>query len=232
MSAAQKRALIVEDDDDIASVLSRGLVRDGYLTEVADGASAALELAGRLPFNAAIVDMMLGKDRGVDLVRALRAGGMTAPIVILSALSGVEDRTSGLEAGADDYVAKPFDFSELLVRLKVQERRRKAEAAGRKAFGGLVFDETLRRLSSDTGHVELTEREADLMRFLLRNAGRVVTRSEIFDTLWAVEGGSSENVVDVYVGYLRRKLTPISDSGVTIRTVRGRGFVLMEKRDE
>ncbi len=231
MQAFMKHALIVEDDEDIASVLSRALMRDGYDTRVASDSATALELAGRLPFSAAIVDMMLGQDSGEDLVRALRAGGMTAPIIVLSALSAVEDRTRGLEAGADDYVAKPFDLPELLVRLKVQERRRKEAMEGRKSFGGLVYDESLRRVSAGERQVELTEREGDLMRFLLCNAGRVVKRSEIFDRLWAVEGGSSENVVDVYVGYLRRKLSPPSDFGVTIRTVRGRGFVLAEKKN-
>ncbi len=227
----EKRVLIVEDDPDIASALARGLLRDGYRTEVAADASAALDLAQQGVFTAAVVDMMLGEERGDDLVRALRARGLSAPIIILSALSGVEDRTRGLEAGADDYVAKPFDFAELLVRLKVQEKRREEAMSGRLAFGGLIYDESLRRITAGDRQVELTEREGDLMRFLLKNAGRVVNRSEIFDSLWAIEGNSSENVVDVYLGYLRRKLSPASDFGVVIRTLRGRGFILTENRD-
>ncbi len=230
-SGTERRVLIVEDDADIASVLSRGLMRDGYLTQVAEDTETALKLAKQAVFTAAIVDMMLGEDSGEDLVKALRAEGLSAPIIVLSALSGVEDRTRGLAAGADDYVAKPFDFSELLVRLKVQEKRRAEAMSGRLTFGGLVYDDRLRRISAGERQVELTEREGDLMRFLLQNAGRVVNRSEIFDSLWAVEGGSSENVVDVYLGYLRRKLSPASDFGVVIRTLRGRGFILTENRD-
>lgn len=223
--------LIAEDDEDIASALARGLAADGYTVHTAPDLAGALDLWKRSGFGAAIVDMMLGADRGIDLVRRLRAWGMEGPILILSALSGVEDRTEGLEAGADDYVAKPFDYAELLARLRVQETRRdRALAApGRGALlGRLVYDDDLRTVSNGARTVSLTEREADLLKFLAARPNTLRPRGEIFDTLWASEGGSSENVVDVYIGYLRRKLAPLDDFGIALKTVRGRGFLLTE----
>ncbi len=222
--------LIAEDDVDIASALSRGLSSDDYAPVVAHDAASALSQVAAKPCDAAIVDMMLGSDKGTDLVRQLRADGMVGPILILSALSGVEDRTEGLEAGADDYIAKPFEYTELLARLRVQERRRSqaAPAGAGHILGRLHYDDVMRRVSNGKRSVELTEREADLLKYLADNANTLRTRGEIFDTLWLNEGGSSENVVDVYIGYLRRKLAPLEDFDVALRTVRGRGFVLTE----
>ena len=224
IARSERRLLIVEDDEDIASALARGFGRDGYQPLVAHDLNGALALA-RSGCEGAIVDVMLGEDRGEDLVRRLRAMGVTAPIIMLSALSGVEDRSNGLAAGADDYVAKPFEFGELAARLKVQERRRAKTPP-------LDYDPETRRVSAGGRVATLTEREGDLLAFLIANTGRVVSRAEIFDTLWLLEGGSSENVVDVYIGYLRRKLAPMSDFGAGIRTVRGKGFVLGESRHD
>lgn len=228
------RVLIAEDDRDIAALLSRGLSREGYVPVVAYDAAGALAALRGQPIGAAVVDRMLGADRGEDLVRQLRAHGMAGPIVILSALSGVDDRAEGLEAGADDYIAKPFDFAELLARLKVQERRRlKPEPTqGRNGLANATLDPELRQVSAGARSVVLTQREWDLFVYLVTAGERVVSRGEIFDGLWAVEGGSSENVVDVYIGYLRRKLAPIRDFGFEIRTVRARGFLLTERLNE
>jgi len=223
-----KTILIAEDDSDIASALSRGLFADGYRPLVAHDAVEALDIVSRAPCDAAIVDMMLGTDRGTDLVRRLRATGMDGPILILSALSGVEDRTEGLESGADDYIAKPFDYAELLARLRVQENRRGRSDAPRPLLGRLSYDDTLRAVTNGERTVSLTEREADLLKFLAANANALSSRGDIYDTLWATTEGSSENVVDVYIGYLRRKLAPLEDFGVALRTVRGRGFILAE----
>ncbi len=226
-----RRVLIVEDDEDIASALSRGLAREGYDPVIALDVFSATELAND-GCDAAIVDVMLGEHSGTDLVRKLRAGGMSAPIIILSALSGVDERTNGLDAGADDYVAKPFEFSELVARLKVQERRRLAEATEALTVAGLKYDAETRSVEGDGRTIALTEREGDLLAYLMRHAGHIVSRGDIFDSLWLGGGGSSENVVDVYIGYLRRKLAPLSNFGIDIRTVRGRGFMLMEISDD
>ncbi|WP_425403643.1 response regulator transcription factor [Hwanghaeella sp.] len=231
MGETTPRILIVEDDEDIASALSRGLAREGYDPVVAQDIASATDLAGD-GCDAAIVDVMLGDQSGTDLVRRLRAGGMSAPIIILSALSGVDERADGLEAGADDYVAKPFEFSELVTRLKVQERRRLADATETLMVAGLRYDVETREVSGGNRTISLTEREGDLLAYMIRHAGHVVSRGDIFDTLWLGGGGSSENVVDVYIGYLRRKLAPLSNFGIDIRTVRGRGFMLTEVSDE
>lgn len=222
---ASKRILIVEDDEDIASALARAMTREGYLTTLAYDRSSALTAIGT-GCDGAIIDAMLGEDRGEDIVRHLRKSGHDIPIIMLSALSGVEDRARGLEAGADDYVAKPFELAELIARLKVQENRRSAARTPM-----LRIDENTRRVTGAGRSVSLTERELDLLRFLVDRQGELLSRGEIFDALWLGEGSSSENVVDVYLGYLRRKLSPPEAFGVEIKTMRGRGFVL-EKQEK
>lgn len=220
-----RTVLIVEDDEDIAQALVRGLGREGYATTHASDKAAALQClrAGRC--DAAIVDMMLGEDSGLDVVAHLRETGFNAPILILSALSGIDDRARGLEAGANDYIVKPFEFAELVARLRVQERRA-AQAPALPGYLGLRYDAARRMVTGGGRKIALTEREGDLLAYFIANPDRVITRGEIFDALWAAEGGTSENVVDVYIGYLRRKLAPMSNFAVALSTVRGRGFML------
>ncbi|MDH2328898.1 response regulator transcription factor [Cereibacter sp. SYSU M97828] len=218
------RILIVEDDPDIASLLQRGLGAEGYATLWEAGVDEALARLATDPCDAAIVDMMLDDDRGTRLLEEMRLRGHDIPAIVLSALNRVEDRTEGLDAGAGDYIVKPFQMAELVARLRVQLKR----AAPRDPvlqLGGLRFDPASRSVMGER-RIVLTEREADLLTFLMHNPGRVLTRGEIFDRLWAPHGGSTENVVDVYLGYLRRKLPPLSTFGLALRTLRGRGFVL------
>ena len=217
----RRHILIVEDDDDIAAAVARGLRREGYDVSIAsDAPTARVELAKG--YDAAIVDSMLGQERGEDLVRELRANGQRLPIVMLSALSSVEDRARGLEAGADDYVAKPFEFLELVTRLRVQENRTTADVPT------FEIDRDLRKITWGSNTATLTQRELDLLEYLLEHAEQLLSRGEIFDALWLNEGGSAENVVDVYIGYLRRKLGPPEKFGIEIQTVRGRGFILAQ----
>jgi len=224
---ALPRILVLEDDEDIAAALARGLDREGYAPVLAHDLAEAEALPDLAGFDAAVIDVMLGAADGRDMVRRLRAGGMAAPIVMLSALSGVEDRAAGLAAGADDYVAKPFDFAELVARIRVQERRRAAAAdGGPRRLGPLRYDPETRSLAGPRRAAALTEREARLFELFLSRPGVVLTRHAIFDALWAELGGTSENVVDVYVGYLRRKLAGLGAPEVTLRTVRGRGFLI------
>lgn len=212
--------LVVDDDPEICSALARGLGLHGYAVETRNRADTALpELTGQR-YVAAVVDVMLGADSGIELVRAARAGGAQLPIVMLSALSEVEHRTAGLEAGADDYVIKPFSFDELVARLKVQERR---VAALRPSPARLRAQD--QSLATETRSEHLTEREFALLALLADHAGTPLPRGAIFDALWAGES-RSENVVDVYIGYLRKKLRPASDFGFEITTVRNRGFCL------
>lgn len=229
MTDETRRILIAEDDADIAATLARGLRADGYAPTIAPDAATALALCDETPPGAAIVDMMLGADRGTDLVAALRAQGMRGPVLMLSALTGVDDRTAGLEAGADDYIAKPFEYGELLARLRVQEQRRaRAEDGSAPVIGRMRYDPATRAVSNGERTVMLTEREAALLRFLAARPNVLCSRGDIFDTLWLGDGGSSDNVVDVYIGYLRKKLAPLDDFGVALRTIRSRGFMLTE----
>lgn len=221
MTDHRKHVLIVEDDEDIAAAVSRGLQREGYRVSIAADVPSARTALGQ-GHDAAIIDSMLGQDRGEDLIREIRADGMRLPIVMLSALSGVEDRARGLEAGADDYVAKPFEFAELVTRLRVQENRRGTDAAD------LIIERDRRQVQRGVHTTTLTQRELDLLDHLMAHAEKVLTRGEIFDALWLNEGGSAENVVDVYIGYLRRKLGPPEKFGLEIKTVRGRGFLLTQ----
>lgn len=214
--------LIVDDDPEITSALSRGLALHGYQTVSANRVPEALERFAAETLCAAIVDVMIGEESGIDLVRQVRAAGNTTPIVMLSALSEVDDRATGLEAGADDYIVKPFSFDELVARLQVQQRR--AEAQRRRPAA--MLDPAARTVRSATRSVTLTEREFALLEFLWTCRGQVKSRIEIFDAIWAGEGTSSENVVDVYLGYLRRKLSPTRDFGFEFKTLRNRGFML------
>lgn len=218
------RILIVEDDPDIASLLRRGLGAAGHAVEWAETSEAAR--AGGPDFDAAIIDMMLGDDSGAALLASLRAQGWRMPAIMLSALSRVEDRAEGLEAGAQDYVVKPFQMSELLARLEVQLHRAMPRSTPL-ALGQMTYDPATRTVTGGaTRPVVLTEREGDLLAHMIAHAGQVLTRGALFDTLWAPHGGSTENVVDVYLGYLRRKLGNFAPYGLALRTMRGRGFVL------
>lgn len=220
--------LVVEDDPDIGSLLRRGLGEEGYAVEVVDTGAQAVPEARRLGPEAVILDVMLPDLSGVEICRNLRAEGFTMPIVMLSAKAAISERAEGLEAGADDYVVKPFAFGELVARLKTHMlRRSEAPQSSRYLVAGpLTLDLETRSARIGTAETRLTEREAGLLVLLMRAAGRPVARGDIFDQLWADQGGASLNVVDVYVGYLRHKLGEITPPGMqVIVTVRGRGFM-------
>jgi DNA-binding response OmpR family regulator len=219
--------LVVEDDPDIGGFLQRGFRAEGFGVELVDNADAALALALGRRFDAVVLDVMLNGSSGLDVCRSLRALGLACPILMLSARTAVPDRVEGLAAGADDYIAKPFDFEELLARLAVQQVRRRDEDPGRLVVGDLVLEFGTRTVSYGEHRSMLTEREAELLALLMRNAGRPLSRAQIFEAMWAGQGGAAVNVVDVYIGYLRRKLSPDGSSNDTpIRTIRGRGFLL------
>lgn len=221
MTEETAQILIVDDDPEITSALARGLALHGYVTLSENRAEDALERFKSGTVSAAIVDVMIGADSGIDLVRSVRQSGNTTPILMLSALSEVEDRTRGLEAGADDYIVKPFSFDELVARLKVQQLRTRTEPQTRTRL-----DATTWSVSTPARRVTLTEREFALLHRLASHPDDIHSRVDLFEALWAGEGASSENVVDVYLGYLRKKLDPVRDFGFEIKTLRNRGFKL------
>lgn len=220
--------LVVEDDGDIGAMLNRGLSAEGFDVTVVGRADEALDTARQCNPCAVVLDIMLPDGSGIDVCRALRDSGHSGPILFLSAKDEVHDRAEGLGAGADDYIVKPFVFGELVARLRAHLLHRLGDShSGRVVAGRLVLDPSSRTVMFGEIHVRLTEREADLLALLMDTPNRPVPRGEIFDRLWASQGGASLNVVDVYVGYLRTKLAPVSRAGgPQVSTVRGRGFML------
>lgn len=214
------RLLIIDDDPDISSALVRGLSLHGYEADAENRADRGLKRLQNGQYSAAIVDVMLGADSGLDLVQAAREVGVTIPILMLSALSDVEHRAAGLDAGANDYLVKPFSFDELVARLQVQEQR----AATRKQEAAYICEDA-RTLRIGEDEVTLTEREFELLKVLNSKAGSPIPRGELFDTLWSLDRSNNENVVDVYIGYLRKKIQK-HEFGFEIKTLRNKGFCL------
>jgi two-component system, OmpR family, response regulator len=214
------RLLLVEDDTKLVRALRVGLEREGYLVDAAESGDVALELAAETAYEAIVLDLMLPGIDGFTVCRQLRSEGRWMPVLMLTARTDVTDRIRGLDAGADDYLVKPFDFGELLARLRALLRRGPVEPPTVVAIGDLRIDAGTRVVTREGEEIELTAREYDVLEFLARRPGRVVSRSELLDEIWADYEGSP-NIIDVYVGYLRKKL-----GRTLIRTVRGSGFVL------
>ncbi len=220
------RLLLVEDDPKLSRSISRGLRAEGYAVDVAVDGEAALMLAAVWDYDGVVLDVMLPVLDGFDVCRSLRARGQWVPILMLTARGGVGDRIVGLDAGADDYLSKPFDFSELLARVRALVRRAPHERPTRVEIGDLVVDPATREVLRGGETVELTAREFAVLEYLARRAPQVVTRTELLDHVWDSNYVGSTNVVDVHVGHVRRKLWRPSDTCEVIRTVRGVGFVL------
>ncbi|MEA2483192.1 MAG: two-component system, OmpR family, response regulator [Thermoleophilaceae bacterium] len=219
------RLLLVEDDEKLARAVTRGLRGEGYAVDVAIDGDAALAQAAVYDYDAVVLDVMLPRRDGFEVCRALRQRGCWAPVLMLTARGGVHDRIDGLDAGADDYLSKPFDFGELLARLRALLRRTPIDRPAVLTVGDVVLDPATRCVSYTGRPLELTAREFAVLEYLVRRAGDVVTRTELLDHVWDENFAGSTNVVDVYVGYLRKKLGG-DGSAAPIRTVRGVGFVL------
>jgi len=221
------RLLVVEDDLKLARALERGLQREGYAVDLADTGDDALSQASENDYDAVVLDVMLPGRDGFSVCRAMRTNERWAPVLMLTARDQVSDRIRGLDAGADDYLVKPFDFGELLARLRALIRRGPSERAPVIEVGDLRIDPAARRVTRNGREIELTVREFALLRFLAQRAGEVVSREQLLEHVWDTNEGST-NVVDVYVGYLRNKVErPFRTT--LIRTVRGVGFMLEAK---
>jgi DNA-binding response OmpR family regulator len=222
--------LVVDDDAAIRDALERALRLEGFAVESVDGGRAALEAVPRRPPAAIVLDVTMPDLNGRAVCARLRADGVKTPILILSARDEVEDRVAGLQAGADDYLVKPFAVAELVARLLALLRRAGDEPAGPDlqapiAVGDLAIDPAARTSARGGRDLDLTRREFDLLEALARNAGIVMSRERLLELVWGYDWETDGNVVDVFVSYLRRKLEAGGEPRI-LRTVRGIGFTL------
>jgi DNA-binding response OmpR family regulator len=220
--------LIVEDDPRLGRLLRRLLEEDRHVVELATDVRRALELAAEVGgIEAIVLDLGLPDGSGLDVARRLRASGSTVPILVLTARDTVPDRVAGLDAGADDYLVKPFAFEELAARLRALARRSGGPDAVRSGIrlevGPLTLDEARREVTVDGRRVELSPREFSLLEYFLRHPGEALTRDRLLDHVWPSAVAVTPNAVDAYVHYLRDKLGP---AGARIRTLRGVGYRL------
>jgi two-component system copper resistance phosphate regulon response regulator CusR len=218
------KLLVVEDEAPTAAFLKRGLTEEGFAVDVAPNAAAADDAVGVYDYDLILLDVMLPGADGFTLCRRWRRDGVTAPILFLTARDDVADRVQGLDAGGDDYLVKPFAFAELLARVRALLRRpHGAPLTPELIVGDLVIDTNRRHVTRKGVPITLTTREYQVLEFLARNVGKVVTRTAIWEHVWESGAEPDSNVVDVYVRYLRNKLGRNPD---LIRTVRGGGYVL------
>jgi two-component system OmpR family response regulator len=223
------RLLLVEDDKKLVRALRRGLEREGYTVDVAETGDQALEQAAAHDYDAVVLDVMLPGADGFAVCREMRRNEQMVPVLMLTARDHVKDRIRGLDAGADDYLVKPFDFGEMLARLRAMTRRGPSERPVAIEVGDLRVDPVAHSVTRAGRDIELTPREFALLHFLARRAGEVVPRAELLEQVWDESDEASTNVVDVYVGYLRKKLERPFRRQRLIRTVRGVGFILEPK---
>jgi DNA-binding response OmpR family regulator len=222
------RVLVVEDEPDIADFIRRGLTYKGYEVNVAHSGEEALERArDQLP-DLVILDLMLPGIDGVEVCRRLRAAD-EIPIIMLTARDSVADKVNGLEAGADDYVTKPFEFAELLARVRAALRRQQAKTgAAVIRVADLVIQPSSREVARGTREVELSAREYDLLEFLARHAGEVVSKETLFEKVWGYDFEVESDAIKVYVRYLRKKLNANGEPDL-IHSVRGVGYMLKSR---
>ncbi|MGH2748387.1 MAG: response regulator transcription factor [Actinomycetota bacterium] len=216
-----KRILVVEDEERISSFLQKGLRSNGYTTSVAATGQDALAMARTEEFDLMILDIGLPDLDGFEVLQRLRAHSRRIPVIVLTAREAVTDRVSGLEGGADDYVTKPFSFEELLARIRVQLRTDRAPEETVLQVGDVTLDLRTRRLSVDGRTLELSAREFSMAELFFRHPGQVLTREQLLSNVWGYDYDPGSNVVDVYVGYLRKKL-----GKGRIKTIRGMGYRL------
>ena len=221
------RLLVVEDDVKMAALLRRGLSEEGSAVDIAGKGEDALWMAAATSYDAVVLDVMLPGIDGFETCRRLRADGVWAPVLLLTARDTVEDRVAGLDGGADDYLTKPFSFAELSARLRALVRRGRPERPPQLAVGDLRLDPALRRVWRGDAEVTLSSKEFALLEAFMRRPGEVLSRLELLERAWDFGYENRSNVIDVYVRYLREKLDrPFGMN--SIETVHGAGYRLRE----
>lgn len=223
-----EQILVIEDEINIAEALERGLIYEGYRVDVAYDGQAGLAIARDNPPDLVVLDWMLPGLDGLEVCRRLRAAS-GVPILMLTAKDAVPDRVKGLDAGADDYLIKPFAFDELLARLRALLRRQQTTSTTPEVlrFSDLALDTGTHRAKRNERAIDLTAKEYELLELFMRNPRQVLTRDVIFDRVWGYDFGGESNIIEVYVRYLRQK-TESKEETRLIHTVRGVGYVLRE----
>src|SRR5579859_28642 len=221
------RILLVEDEQGLATVLKRGLEEHGYAVDLAGDGDSALAFASTEPYDLVVLDVMLPDVDGFTVCRQLRNDARNMPVLMLTALDSVEDRVAGLDSGADDYLAKPFDPRELLARVRALLRRDQVQRYPVLRIADIELDTASREVRRGPRPIELTTREFAILELFVRNANRVLSRDEIAQHIWAFDFSVMSNVIDVYVGNLRRKLGDDAEPRL-LRTVRGAGYLLRD----
>lgn len=219
------RVLVVEDEAKVGSFIKRALEEENYAVDLCADGARGLELAGSASYDLIIVDLMIPEVPGLEVIRRLRAEKITAPVLILTALSQTDQKVKGLDAGADDYLTKPFAIDELLARVRALLRRGATEGVSILQVDDLMLNPATREVTRGGQRLDLTAKEYALLEYFMRNAGRVLTRPMIAEHVWNLDFDTFTNVIDVYVNYLRNKV----DKGrprKLIQTVRGSGYVL------
>jgi two-component system, OmpR family, response regulator len=221
------RVLVVEDEVAMARALQRGLAAEGFAVDVAHDGPTGLAAAQETAYDAVVLDVMLPGLSGYRVLQALRRGGSAVPVLMLSAKDGEHDQADGLDLGADDYLTKPFSFVVLVARLRALLRRGPASLPPVLQAGAVELDPGRHEVRVDGVPVALTAREKGVLEYLMRRAGQVVSRTDLLDHVWDAPTGTDPNAVEVYVGYVRRKLERAGAPGL-IETVRGAGYRLRQ----
>ncbi len=222
------RVLIVEDEKNLAKVLKKGLEESGFVIDIASDGEEGFYMANEFPFDALILDISLPKLDGLSILGKLREKGSKVPVLMLTARADVADKIKGLNTGADDYLAKPFDFAELLARLNSLLRRSKNTPSPVIKISDLEIDTNAREVCRSNKKIKLSSSEFNILEYLALNRGRVISRAELTDHIYNIDFDLDSNIIDVYINYLRNKI----DKGYIkplIHTIRGSGYILAEK---
>ena len=221
------RVLIVEDEKKVAGFIKKGLEEETYAVDVAYDGEEGLHLGAEGQYDLIILDIMLPKVDGLEILSQLRDQGSDVPILLLTAKDAVDDRVTGLNKGADDYLTKPFAFSELLARVRVLLRRGKAEVKTILQISDLTLDLVSHKVNRGEDEIELTGKEYSLLEYFMRNPGKVLTRTMIAEHVWDYNFDTFTNVIDVYINHLRKKIDK-GRQGKLLHTLRGVGYIMKE----
>ena len=221
------RILVAEDEKDMNRLISRALEKEGYGVDSCYDGEEAMEYLESADYDGAVLDIMMPKKDGYQIVKELRQKGDDTPVIFLTARDSIADRVKGLDLGADDYLIKPFDFDELLARIRVMTRRKTGQKTSTMIIGDLIIDTASQQVSRGGRNIELSAREYAILKYMALNKGRVLSREQIEDHVWNFDYEGGSNVVDVYISYLRKKIDGSSEEKL-IHTAWGRGWLLRE----